>query len=249
LSPREFPWGFLLSPEGDSCLCYSSTSSMSMTSAAALSPPARSWTVLTAACSTPHNQGLQQLLADETHWLQRQQWAFQNLEAIVFHTPAQHLLSLRGLSPRWAAYYLDLVGYPPRFDWADQVWAFVGFDTVLDQSGDDNPEKRFCISRRGETFYRNVFSWMGLLVASHHPTFGQTFIAAEERGMGVWGATIHTAHKVHRTCFRLLLDNRPYHDDTHPDDLARWHAYWLAYRRHRREPKKHPHPGPWRPTR
>jgi len=194
-------------------------------------------------------QGLQQLLADEAHWLQRQQWAFQNLEAIVFDTPARHLLSLRGVSSRWAAYYLDLVGYPPRFDWADQVWAYVGFDTVLDQSGDDNPDKKFCISKRGETFHRNVLGWMGVLVASHHPTFGQTFIAAEERGLGFWGAVIHTGHKVHRTCFRLLLDNRPYHDNTHPHDFARWRIYWLAYRRHRREPKEHPHPGPWRPTR
>jgi hypothetical protein len=194
-------------------------------------------------------QGLQHLLDDEAHWLQRQQWAQEQLQTIVFHTPARHLLSLRGLSPRWAAYYLDIVGYPPRFDWADQVWAYVGFDTILDQSGDDNPDKKFCISRRGDPFHRNVLSWMGILVASHHPTFGQTFIAAEERGMGIWGATIHTAHKVHRTCFRLLLDNRPYRDDTHPHDFARWRAYWLAYRQHRRDPKKHPHPGPWRPTR
>jgi hypothetical protein len=194
-------------------------------------------------------QGLQQLLADEDHWLQRQQWAREQLKTIVLHTPARHLITIRGLKHLQAAYYLDLVGYPPRFDWADQAWAYVGFDTVLDQSGDDNPDKKFCISRRGDPFYRDVFSWMGVLVASHHPTFGQTFIAAEERGLGFWGAAIHTAHKLHRTCFRLVLDNRPYRDDTHPHDFARWRSYWLAYRRHRRDPKKHPHPGPWRPTR
>ena len=193
--------------------------------------------------------GLHQLLADEDHWLQRQRWAEEHLETIALDTPARHLLSIRGLSPLWAAYYLDLVGYPPRFDWADQVWAFVGFDTVLDQSGDDNPDKRFCISRRGETFYRHVLTWMANLAAGHHPTFGQVFIAAEERGMGVWGAAIHTAHKLHRVCFRLLLDDRPYRDDTHPDDFARWRNHWIAYRQHRSNPKQHPHPGSWMPTR
>jgi len=193
--------------------------------------------------------GLDQLLADEDHWLQRHQWAEEHLEAIARATPARHLLSIRGISPLWAAYYLDLVGYPPRFDWAGQVWAYVGFDTVLDQSGDDDPEKRFRISRRGDPFYRHVLTWMANLAAGHHPTFGQVFIKAEERGKGVWGAAVHTAHKLHRVCFRLLVDNRPYRDDTHPDDFPRWRAYWLAYRQHRSRPKEHPHPGPWRPTR
>lgn len=193
--------------------------------------------------------GLQQLLSDENHWLQRQQWAEEHLETIVYETPGRHLLTIRGLTPRWVAYYLDLVGYPPRFDWADQVWAYVGFDTVLDQSGDDDPNRRFCISKRGDPFHRHVLTWMAVLVATHHPTFGQTFIAAEGRGKGYWGAAIHTAHKLHRTCFRLLLDNRPYRDDTHPDDFARWYNYWIAYRQHHSEPDKHPHPGPWHPTR
>ena len=129
-----------------------------------------------------------------------------------------------------------------RFDWANQVWAFVGFDTVLNLSGDDNPQQRFAISR-------HVLTWMTSLVAGHQPTFGLTCIAAEERGMGLWGAIIHTAHKLNRTCFRLLLDDRPYQDDTHPDDFARWHSYWLAYRQRRANPKLHPHPGPWHSTR
>jgi len=193
--------------------------------------------------------GLELLVADEDHWLQRHQWAEEHLETIAHATPARHLLSIRGISPLWAAYYLDLIGYPPRFDWADQVWAYVGFDTVIDQSGDDDPNKRFCTSRRGDPFYRHVLSWMATLVAGHHPTFGQVFIAAEERGKGVWGAAIHTARKLHRLCFRLILDDRPYRDDTHPDDFARWRTYWLAYRQHRSKPKEHPHPGPWLPTR
>jgi hypothetical protein len=193
--------------------------------------------------------GLQRFLADETHWLQRRQEAEQHLHAIALRTPARHLLSIRGLSPLWAAYYLDLVGFPPRFDWADQVWSYVGFDTVLKQSGDSNPHKRFRISRRGDPFYRHVLSWMGSLAAGHHPTFGLVFVQARERGMGTWGAAIHTAHKLHRVCFRLLLDDRPYRDDTHPLDFARWRAYWLAYCKHRRQPKQNPHPGFWRPTR
>jgi len=193
--------------------------------------------------------GLQLLLDDEVHWLQRRQWAEDHLKTIAHTTPARHILSIRGISPLWAAYYLDLVGFPPRFDWADQVWAFVGFDTVLDLSGDDDPTKRFAISRRGDPFYRHVLTWMASLAAGHHPTFGQVFIHAEERGKGVWGAAIHTAHKLHRVCFRLILDDRPYWDDTHPDDFPRWRSYWLAYRKHRAKPDENPHPGPWIPTR
>lgn len=193
-------------------------------------------------------QGLEQLLADEAHWLQRQHWAEAHLDAIVLKTPARHLLSINGISSPWAARYLDLAGYPPRFDWADQIWAYVGFDPVLNQSGDSNPQKRFKISRRGEAFHRHTLTWMTILVAAHHPTFGQLFIAAEQRGMGLWGAAIHVAHKLNRVCFRLISDNRPYHDDTHPNDFARWHAYWLAWRKYRRNPKKNPQPGSWRPS-
>jgi hypothetical protein len=192
--------------------------------------------------------GLEQLLADEKHWLQRRQWAENHLETIALATPARHLLSIRGISPLWAAYYLDLVGSPPRFDYASQIWAFVGFDTRLDSSGDDDPNARFRITRRGEPFYRHVLTWMSTLAAGHHPTFGQTFVAAEERGMGIWGAAIHTARKLNRACFRLILEDRPYRDDTHPDDFARWRSYWLAFRRFRSNPKQHPHPGLWRPS-
>lgn len=192
--------------------------------------------------------GLQQLLADEAHWLQRRQWAEDHLATLALATPARHLVTIRGLTPLWAAYYLDLVHYPPRFDWADQVWPYVGFDTKLDQSGDDDPQPRLKITRRGDGFHRHILTWMANLVAGHHPTFGETFVTAEERGMGVWGAAIHTAHKLNRTCFRLLLDDRPYRDDTHPDDFPRWRHYWLAYRKHRRQPKRYPHPGPWRPV-
>ena len=89
---------------------------------------------------------------------------------------------------------------------------------------------------------------MACLAAGHHPTFGLAFIQAEQRGLHTWGAAIHTAHKLNRTCFRLLLDQRPYRDATHPDDLARWRSYWLAYRQHRKSPATSPAPPPWRPT-
>ena len=71
---------------------------------------------------------------------------------------------------------------------------------------------------------------------------------AEQRGPGLWGAAIHTAHNLNRTCFRILLENRPYRDPFHPDDLARWRIYWLAHRRHRSSPTINPAPAPWRPT-
>jgi hypothetical protein len=106
---------------------------------------------------------------------------------------------------------------------------------------------RLKITRRGDGFHRHTRTWMANLVAGHHPTFGQTFVAAEERGLGVWGAAIHTAHKLNRTGFRLLLEDRPYRDDTPPNNFPRWRHYWWAYRKHRRQPNHYPHPGPWRP--
>lgn len=193
-------------------------------------------------------QGLQQLHEDEEHWLARHAFHEAQLAEFVQQTPARFLLSIKGISPAYAAYYLSLVGAPPFFDWADQVWAYVGFDPIQSQSGDSDPNRHFNISRHGDPFYRNILTWMACLAAGHHPTFGLTFIQAEERGLHVWGAAIHTAHKLNRTCFRLLLEERPWRDATHPDDLARWRTYWLAYRQHRSHPDKAPAPPPWRPT-
>lgn len=195
-----------------------------------------------------YQQGLRQLCQDEQHWLARQAQHEAQLTRLVQETPARFLLSIKGISPTFAAYYLSLVGAPSFFDWADQVWAYIGFDPIQSQSGDSNPEQRLCISRRGDPFYRNVLTWMACLVAGHHPAFGLTFIQAEQRGLGLWGAAIHTAHKLNRTCFRLLLDQRPYNDTTHPDDFARWRTFWLAHRQHRKSPKTTLAPAAWRPT-
>lgn len=193
-------------------------------------------------------QSLHRLLATEAHWLQQHAWAEAQIEPLVLETPARHLLSIRGVSPLWAAYYLDLVHYPPRFAWPDQIWAYVGFDTVLKQSGDSNPDQRFVISRRGEAFYRHALTWMSNLAAGHHPTFGQRFVAAEQRGLGMWGAAIHVAHYLNRVCFHLILNDEPLRDKVHPDDYARWRAYWLAWRNYCAQPKSNPHPGVWKPT-
>ncbi|MBN1875930.1 MAG: transposase [Anaerolineae bacterium] len=126
------------------------------------------------------------------------------------------------------------------------MWSYVGFAPVSHGSGDTQHVGP--ISQRGATHHRHVLTWLACLVAGQHPTFGQHFIAAEERGHGLWGAAIHTAHKLHRTCFRLLCDDRPYHDSVPQDDFPRWRAYWLAYRHHRRQPQRYPHPGAWRAT-
>lgn len=193
-------------------------------------------------------QGLSQLRQDEQHWFTRQTLHESQLAGFVQDTPARFLLSINGISPTYAAYYLSLVGAPPFFDWPDQVWAYIGFDPLQSQSGDSDPNHHFKISRRGDPFDRNVLTWMACLAAGHHPTFGLAFIQAEQRGLHTWGAAIHTAHKLNRTCFRLLLDQRPYRDATHPDDLARWRSYWLAYRQHRKSPATSPAPPPWRPT-
>jgi hypothetical protein len=123
----------------------------------------------------------------------------------------------------------------------------VGFDLIEKQSGDS--AKTYGISHRGDPFHRQTLVWMANLVVGHHPTFGQVFMVAEARGLGVWGAAIHTAHKLNRVCFRLLAQDRPYAEDTPPEDFTRWRSYWIAYRQYRRDPKQFDDPGPWTPSR
>lgn len=192
-----------------------------------------------------YRQGLEQLRQDEKHWLDRQKLLAAQLDSLIQQTPARILLSINGISSLLAAYYLSLVGSPPYFEWADQVWSYVGFDPVQCQSGDSNPNRHFRISRHGEAFYRHVLTWMACLVAGHHPRFGLTFVQAEQRGLGLWGAAIHTAHRLNRVCYRMLLDQRPFQDPTSPEDVARWRTYWLDYRRYRKSPTTVAAPSPW----
>lgn len=191
-------------------------------------------------------QALSDLWQDETRWRTHLETIEEQWDSLIDQTPAQHLVAIPGMSATLAARYLALVGGPPRFEWADQLWKYVGFDAIVSDSGDRR--KTYSISRQGEAHHRNLLSWMACCVAGHHPTFGLHFIKAEQRGKGIWGAAIHTAHKLNRLCFRLIVDDRPYQERLNPDDVQRWRAYWLAYRKHQKSPQKHPHPGNWRAT-
>lgn len=188
---------------------------------------------------------LQALLADEAHWQERRATAEATLVALTTETPARHLLALPGLTARQAAYYFSLIGAPPRFTCASQVWAYVGFDPIRQASGDS--AHTYTLSRRGDACYRHLLTWMAVLVASHHPTFGLCWQAAETRGLGYWGAAIHTAHKLNRLCFALITEDRPWVDATPPEDLPRWHTYWVAYHQQRQNPHR-PDPGVWTPS-
>jgi hypothetical protein len=174
-----------------------------------------------------------------------------HLPALVDLTPARHLVPLPGLSAELAAKYLAVIGDPARFDHADQVWAFIGFDVLRDDSGDSRRVGH--ITKRGDPFGRAVFHQLGYQMALHYPPVGQVFFAALARGKSETEATLCAAHKAHRLCFRLLQDNRPYQDRTTPADRETHRRRWAEYRATRSaKPKASPsrrRRPRWRPRR
>ena len=129
-------------------------------------------------------------------------------EQLVPHTPAAVLTTIPGISPYLAARYLGYVKQHQRFDSAAQVWAFAGFDPVLEESGDYRRVGK--ISRKGNPGLRDTLYLMGYHTARHLPAVGHVYQQALARGKGKVGATLHAAHKTNRLCYRLLYEQRPF---------------------------------------
>lgn len=154
--------------------------------------------------------------------------AQQHLTPLVELTPARHLVPIPGLSVELAAKYLAVIRNPANFDHPDQVWTFVGFDVVRDDSGDARRVGH--LTKRGDPYGRAVFYQLGYQTALHYPPVSQVFFAALARGKSETEATLCAAHKAHRLCFRLLQDDRPYEDRTTPADWEAHRQRWAEQR-------------------
>ncbi len=126
------------------------------------------------------------------------------VQQFVPHTTASVLTSIPGVSPLLAARYLGYLQHHRRFDQPQQVWAFAGFDPVLQESGDYRRRGR--ITRRGHPGLRDTLFLIGYHTAHHVPAIQQVYQQARQRGLGPVKATIHAARKANRLCHRLLYD-------------------------------------------
>ncbi|MCA9953044.1 MAG: IS110 family transposase, partial [Anaerolineales bacterium] len=129
-------------------------------------------------------------------------------EALVPHTPAAILTTIPGVSPFLAARYLGYLKAHRRFNTAAQIWAFAGFDPIIEESGDYRRVGK--ISRKGHPGLRDTLFLIGLHTARQIPAINRVRRRALARGMGHVGATLHAAHKANRLCHRLLYDQIPF---------------------------------------
>jgi transposase len=128
--------------------------------------------------------------------------------SLVPDSPAAVLTPIHGLSPCLAARYLAHLGHPQRFQRAAEIWAFAGFDPVIDQSGDFRRIGH--ISRKGDPGLRDTLFLIGLHMAKQIPALARTKQRARQRGLGYVGATLHAAHKANRICHHLLYHQLPF---------------------------------------
>lgn len=137
-------------------------------------------------------------------------------EARVPQTAAWVLTTIPGISPVLAARYLGYLKHPQRFGTPAEVWAYAGFDPVLEESGDSRRVGK--ISRQGHPGLRDTLYLMGFHTARHLPAVKTVYQRALARGKGKVGATLHAAHKTNRLCHRLLYEQLPF-DPTHDAPL------------------------------
>ncbi len=130
------------------------------------------------------------------------------IATFVPQTDAAFLDSVPGISPLLAARYCAAIGSISRFPSAAHVWAFAGFDLVVDDSGDRR--RVGTITKRGAPTFRDTLFLIGYHTAQHCAPIGNTFLDAQQRGLAFPLATIHAAHKANRLCYALLRERRGY---------------------------------------
>ncbi len=163
--------------------------------------------------------------------------AQRRLIPLLPQTPAWRLIDIPGLSLMDAAAYLAILGTVKRFKNANQVWAFVGFDPILDGSG-DHPDRTTVLSKRGDPFARQQVYQMGYRVALHYAPVGLTYLDAWERTGSATKATIHAAHRVNRICFRLMRDDVPFEDRSTEAQKAEVARRWKERRQRGKRKQK-----------
>ncbi len=138
---------------------------------------------------------------------------FANLAAqadlLVPDSPAAVLVTIPGISPLLAARYLAHLGHYLRFTDPAQIWAFAGFDVVIQESGDFR--RLGHITKKGDPGFRDTLYLIGLHTAKNVPAIAQAKQRALARGKGQVAATIHAAHKANRLCHHLLFHQLPFH--------------------------------------
>ena len=132
-------------------------------------------------------------------------------EQLVPDSPAAVLTSIPGIGPLLAARYLAHLGPPRRFPKASEIWAFAGFDLVLEQSGDFRRVGH--MTKKGDPGLRDTLFLIGFHTAQHIPAIGRAKQRALARGKGQVGATIHAAHKANRICHHLLYHQQLFDPD------------------------------------
>jgi len=152
-----------------------------------------------------------QLQADFQRYLALEQQLHtlaEQTQTLVPGSPAEVLTTIPGLSTFLAARYLAYLGQPQRFTSAAQVWAFAGFDPVIEQSGDFRRVGH--ISKKGSPGLRNTLYQIGFHTSQHLPAITRAKQSALKRGLGQVGATLHAANKANRLCFHLLYHQLPF---------------------------------------
>ncbi len=157
---------------------------------------------------------------------------------LAAQTDAAFLDTIPGVSPLLAARYLTAVGSITRFPSAGHVWAFAGFDLVVDDSGDRR--RLGSITKRGSPTFRDTLFLIGLHTGQHCPPIGLTLLTARERGLSFARAVIHAAHKANRLCFTLLQERRAYRPGPAAETEAFAQRAAAAPARKRRRPHASP---------
>lgn len=157
-----------------------------------------------------------QLLAEQAHaTFQRYEQLCAELddlraraEALLCASPGAVVATVPGISEFLAACYVGLLADVRRFDHADQVWAYVGFDIVQHDSGDRR--QRGHITKRGQPYGRAVLYDLGFWASKACRAIGHARRRALRRGKTEVEAVIHAAHKTNRICFHLYKHGVPF---------------------------------------
>jgi transposase len=153
----------------------------------------------------------ERLRTDYLHYqslLRRLRGLQQQAEALVPYSEAAVLTTIPGIGAFLAAQYMAYLIDPHRFERADQIWSFAGFDVTQEESGDRR--RRGKISKRGSAGLRLVLFRIGLNTSQYCPVIARAKRRALARGKRNIGAVLHAAHKANRICFHLLRHQIPF---------------------------------------
>lgn len=122
------------------------------------------------------------------------------------------LATIPGITLYMAARYIAAIRSVDRFDHADRIWAYAGFDPRLYQSG--NTRRLGHLSKRGQPDLRDTLFQMGTLARHHAPHFRAVYQRVLPRfgAKGKVGATIHVTRKLNRVMFQMLKTQTPYNE-------------------------------------